>query len=753
VLDFGLAKALDPAASGVDVPGLTNSPTITSPAAMTQRGVILGTAAYMAPEQARGKAVDKRADIWAFGCVLFEMLTGHAVFVGKDAVETLERVIHAEPDWTSLPKSLHSRLREALERCLAKERTERYHDISDVRLDIQKVLNDPNGLFTQPAVPAERQARWGLILPWAAVAALLTAIVAAIAVWNLKPASPIGPRQVTRFFYELPKDHHFGSLTEGLMAVSPDGRTFVYSTREGLYSQSLDELEARLIPGSEANPLRPFFSPDGKWVGYWSEADNRLKKIALSGGAPVTLASSGPLGSFSWGADDRIVFGTGREGILRVSSRGGTPEQIVKPEENEDLIHPQLLPDGKSVLFTRSMPLPWTVMVLSLESGERKALFLGDTARELPTGHIIYALDNNLFAIPFNLKKLEVSGAPVLIVEDVLRDLGPQYAVSDSGTLLYMPRVTTGAMSARRALMWVDRTGKEDPLPAKPNAYTNPAISPDGGKIAVNIGSLVRGDIWIWDIARETLTRLTFNTGSTPLWTTNGDRIAYESVRQGFFSLYWKAIDGIGEEEQLCPAQLRRLFPCSWSGDANTMVTLETGDYTKWAIGLMSMEGNRARKPLLQNGAQPQVSPNGRWIAYTSRESGQNQIYVRPFPEIETGSRWQLSTGGGNSPRWSRDGRELFYRSRDEVMAITVRTDPGFSFDGPKTLFRGAYVAADAVTSTLDLDSWDVSPDGKRFLMIKELAAAGDSSGLGTPLRINIVLNWFEELVQRVPVK
>ena len=748
VLDFGLAKAL---AREEEEQNLSNSPTLG--ASVSHPGVILGTAAYMSPEQARGKPVDKRADIWGFGCVLFEMLTGCAAFSGKDVTEILSAVIRAEPDWNCLPPDMHGRVREVLERCLTKERKDRYHDISDVRIDLQKVLTDPGGVFMQPATRAEVRSTWRRILPWVAAAGLLGAIAAGIAVWKLKPAPPVEPRQVTRLFHELPQDQHFGRIAEVAIAVSPDGRRLVYRTNTGLYSRSMDELEAKLIPGSEANAVCPFFSPDGKWVGYWSEVDNRLKKIVLGGGAPVTLADVSLLGSPSWGEDNKIVFGTTRGDIMRVSADGGIPERIIRAAENEDLLSPQVLPDGKSVLFTRTMPLPFRVMVQSLESGERKDLFRGDSARYLPTGHIVYTLENNLYAIPFNLGKLEAAGGPFLLVQGVSRDLGPQYAVSDSGTLVYVPGTAVGGTAARRTLVWVDRNGREDPLAAAPNAYTSPRISPDGTRVALNIGSLDRGDIWIWDIARETMNRLTFETGDTPIWTPDGRRIAYESIREGLFSIYWKAADGVGEDEQLCTVQRRRLFPCAWSNDAKTLVTLETGDYTNWGIGMMSMESGRARKALLQNGAQPSISPNGRWMAYTSNESGQNQIYMRPFPEVLSGSRWQVSTNGGNSPRWSRDGQELFYRNRDEVVAVPVKTDPGFSLDAAKVLFRGSYVSADAVTSTLDLNSWDVSPDGKRFLMIKELASAGEASAAGPPRRINVVLNWFEELNQRVPMK
>jgi serine/threonine protein kinase len=748
VLDFGLAKAF---AGDQEEMILSDSPTIS--AAATQKGVILGTAAYMSPEQAKAKTVDKRADIWAFGAVLFEMLTGRAAFSGKDVSDILAAVIRAEPEWNNLPANLHGRLKEVLERCLEKEARDRYHDIADVRVDIRKVLADPSGVFVQPipAIKPRRKLQFGL--PWVAAIFILGLIIAGVAIWNLKPTEPL---QVSRSYYELPKDQQFGIHMSPFLAVSPDGKQFAYSASGGLYLRSMDELGARHISGTDDSSVAMFFSPDGKWIGYWSQNDSQLKKIAISGGAPVTIANADNPGRPVWYEDDTIVYSQQGSGIMRVSANGGTPETIIKAE-NDTLICPQILPDGKSVLFTSVSSQPYKIMVQSLKSGDRKELFEGDSAQYLPTGHIVYALENNLFAIPFDLDRLEAAGGPVPIVEGVFRQIAPQYALSESGTLVYVPG-TMGAAIPQRTLVWVDRQGKEEPLSAAPNPYFGPRISPDGKRLALTsyIGGNI--DIWIWDFVRETMTRLTFDEANDlfPLWTPDGQRIVFASNREPPISAYWKAADGTGKVERISSVTDRPNIPASWSSDGNTLVLMELASINNLDIGAMSMGNDKARMTLLQEKyleAQPRISPDGRWMAYISDESGQNEVYVRPFPEVESGGRWQVSTNGGDSPLWSPDGRELFYRNGDAVMVVSVKTEPTFSLETPTTLFSGTYVSSEVGATWNEFNPWDIHPDGKRFLMIKPLQATDEASTEGIPRKINIVLNWLEELKERVPVK
>ncbi len=535
------------------------------------------------------------------------------------------------------------------------------------------------------------------ILPWVASAVVLGAIITGVAVWNLKPTPPLKSPQVTRFYNELPKDQQFSNLYERAIAVSPDGRQFVYGTSAGLYLRSMDDLDAKLLPGTGGDRQQPFFSPDGKWVGYWSSTDNKLKKIAISGGAPVTLADGAITGSFNWHADDTIVYAQRGKGIMRVSANGGTPTEIVKVE-NETIIHPQILPDGKSILFTRISPAPAKVMVQSLQSGERKELFEGDTAKYLSTEHIVYAAGNNLLAVPFDLNTLKVAGGSVPLVEGVMRTGGaPQYAVSDSGTLVYVPG-TAGAAFAGHTLVWVSRDGKEEPLPAEPHDYSTARISPDGTKVALQFRTDGNMTIWIWDLVRETMTRLTFDVPAIfPVWAPNGKRVVFASSRDGALKVYWKTADGTGNDEPIAMDSVpgNQGIPAAWSSDGKTLVLI--GNYLTGAssadIGALSMEGDHKYRPLLKekyNEFQPQISPNGRWMEYASDESGQVQIYVRPFPEVD-GGRWQVSTSGGDSPLWSRDGRELFYHSGNAVMAVPVKTEPTFSRETPRTLFQGMY--------------------------------------------------------------
>ena len=451
ILDFGLAKALE-----VETPpdtSLSQSPTLT--AAATQAGVILGTAAYMSPEQARGEAIDKKADVWAFGCVLFEMLTRQATFGGKTVSDVLAGVLRIDPDWKSLPPNLHPRIRLLLERSLEKEAKDRYQGVGDARVDIQTALADPSGVLVQPTVDVA-QAQPRRILPWVLATFVLTAIVAIIATWILKPTE-LG--LVTHFNHRLPEGQVFTNPARSLVAVSPDGRKVVYVANQQLYLRNLDEMEARPIQGTDENPNSPFFSLGGEWVGYFSSSDRQLKKIATIGGASVTLCdvTAAPFGA-SWGSDDTIVYGQ-PEGIMRVSANGGASELVIPTEEGEQVHGPQMLPGGEWVLFTLTSAggaTRWDeaqIVVQSLESGERRVLWEGGSdARYVSTGHLIYALEDVLFALPFDLASLEVSGGPVPIVEGVRRANLPigntasaNYGFSDRGTLIYIPG--TGAMS------------------------------------------------------------------------------------------------------------------------------------------------------------------------------------------------------------------------------------------------------------------------------------------------------------------
>jgi serine/threonine protein kinase len=763
VLDFGLAKAF-----AGDQEVNPNSPTLSD--AATQQGVILGTAAYMSPEQAKGKTVDKRADIWAFGVVLFEMLTGRQLFTGETVSDTLAAVLKSEPEWKRLPPNLHPRIRLLLERCLEKDAKNRYGSINDARVDIQKVLADPSGVLVQPVTGVEPRSKLRTILPW--VAAVLGIIVVGAVLWNLKPIPPPEPRRVVRFNYELPEGQQFSQnpISQDFnLAVSPDGSQFVYGTTEGLFLRSVNALDARLLAGTDKDSTQPFFSPDDQWIGYISRSDQKLKKVAISGGAPVIICDTSPLVlGASWNSDNTVVYSDILKGIMRVSADGGTPESLIKGSaanmKGGVPIFPQMLPDGKTLLYTNTFdanPANFQIVIQSLKTGERKVLFKGGSAMYLPTGHLVYFLQNNniqnIVAIPFSLERLEVTGGSVPIIEGVRSSV-----ISRSGTLVYVsqPRIAAGSKSVTASgytLVWANREGKEEPLSAAPNVYGIFKISPDGTRVALTAGASGNEDIWIWDVVRETMTRLTFDEGddSAPLWTPDGKRIVYSSNREKTFGgIYWKAADGTGEVEKLGLVPDRAMSPFSWSKDGKTLVLWEmTLTPLQMDIGMLSMEGNRARMPLLHekySESYPKISPEGRWMAYQSDESGKYEVYVRPFPDVNKG-KWQVSTNGGDSPLWSPDGRELFYRSGDSFISVEVETEPAFRPAKPKVLFKGTYfsIAAAAFEFTL----WDISPDGKRFLMMRPPAPTGAAPTAAGPRKINIVLNWFEELKHRVPVK
>jgi serine/threonine protein kinase len=747
VLDFGLAKAF-----AANQEGMVSSDSPTLTLAETQKGVVLGTAAYMSPEQARGKAVDKRADIWAFGCVLYEMLTGQAAFQGEDVTEILAAVVRGGANLDLLPANIHPRVREVITRCLQKDLKKRYPDITDARYEMGQTLADPSGVLVHPSTTVKPRRKLRLGLPWVAAAIVLGSIITGVAVWKLKPISPPEPRQVMRFDYDLPEGQELSSLLLlPVLAVSANGKQFVYSTNNGLYLRSVDELTAKLISGTKGSS-QPFFSPDSKWIGYFS-ADRQLKKITTNGGSPITLCDViQPTGAW-WNADDTIVYCQLGGDIMRISASGGIPESIAKAKSGIPRL-PQILLDGRSVLYTVATGATASmIMVQSIKSGESKELFAGADARYLPTGHIVYRLPNsgNLFAIPFDLDKLELKGEPVPIVERILQYGGLlHYAVSNSGTLVYLQDTTDGT-TLKRTLVWVNRDGMEEPIAAPPNNYRLPKISPDGTRLALTVDG-ANTDIYIWDLVKKSLTRLTFDEGAdyVSIWTPDGKRIVY-ACRVG---VCWKPADGAGEAELLASVPDRTLLPWSFSSDGKTLVSVEVfGGAVGFDIGMMSMEGDHARKPLLQENyveVQPKISPDGRWIAYVSEGSGQSEVYVRSFPDVDKG-KWQVSTNGGHSPLWSPDGCELFYLSlENSAMAVAVETKPTFSHGTPKSLFRSIYAGVSAASGT----PWDIHPNGKKFLMIKSAAPTGATPTAASPQpKINIVVNWFEELKQRVPLK
>jgi len=638
----------------------------------------------------------------------------------------------------------HPRVREAISRCLQKDIKKRYADIADARFEIDQALADPGGVYLQPVTTTEHPKQVRTILLWAAAALGLGMIIGGGGIWKLKVSEP---RQVVRFEYELPEGQRprFTDLTDTALAISPDGKQLVYSTSRGLYLRSIDELSSKPIAGTEGPTEQPFFSPDGKWIGYFSVSDGKLKKIAGNGNTPVVLCEVSKPRGVSWNEDNTIVYGD-RGGIMRVSSNGGTPECVLK-SASASIRQPQVLPGGKSLLYQVTAGPNRMVMVLPPGSAEAVELFAGSGARYLPTGHIVYALGNNLLAVRFDPNKCKATGVPVPIVQGIFQVSSPQYAVSNSGTLVYIPGAS-GSVDAARTLVWVDRNGKEEPLPAQIDLYSAPRISPDGTRIAFAVGNDQDADIWILDLFRKIRTRLTFDKGADqhPLWSPDGKQIIFASNRDGRWALHRKAADGTGEDENLGSMSAPDIRSLSWADHGNSIVFEElSGGESVYDISALSVAGARGKKLLLQGKfveANPQISPDGKWMAYLSNETGDMEIYVRPFPDVNSG-KWQVSTNGGQEPRWSPDGRELFYRSGEAMMRAVVETTPTFNAGVPEALFRDTYHSSYGY-------NWDISPDGKRFLMLK-----GTNSASASPIlqRINIVVNWAEELKQRVPVK
>jgi len=755
VLDFGLAKALTPD----PVADLSNSPTLSF--AATQAGMILGTAGYMSPEQAKGRTVDKRTDVWAFGAVLFEMLTGTPAFAGDDISDTLANVLKMEPDWNRLPAEASPRVRLVLRACLQKDPKQRIGDVQSVRLALEGAFETAAPGVAQ-SVAVARPA-WRRALP-VAVTALATLLVAALAAWSLWPSAE--PQAVNRFGYDLPLDQVFPPSGSPVIALSPDGRRFVYRATGGLYLRSMGALEARLIPGTEDDASNPFFAPDGESVAYFQ--NGQLKRISLSGGAAVVVCAAEDAFGASWGTDSTILFGQAK-GIMRVSANGGTPELVIPAKEGEQADGLQLLPDGDSVLFTVTTasgpgPARWAaaqIVVQSLSTGERTVVLQGGSrARYVPTGHLIYALGDGLFAVAFDVGRLEVTGGPVSIVERVARggplvaSPGAQYAVSDAGTLVYAtpnPNFGSAAALPSTTLVWVDRNGREEPLAAPPRAYSYPRLSPDGTRVALDIRNQEQ-DIWIWDVRRRILTRVTFDpaTDVLPVWTPDGRRLVWASARAGPFNLYWQAADGTGTVERLTQSPSGERAN-GFTPDGQRLVFTEDAEGQQQRdLFLLPFEGDRRATRLVQtmfDERNGEISPDGRWLAYESNESGQFQIYVRPFPAVDEG-RWQMSADGGRQPLWARSGRELFYLAPDgTLMGVPVDAQGSASFAAgtPATLSAGAGYSTGIAAQYSR--SYDVSPDGKRFLRIK----LSGSVTSGTEPDLVVVTNWFEELRQRVP--
>jgi eukaryotic-like serine/threonine-protein kinase len=747
VLDFGLAKAFDSSSSIDGGRDVTHSPTLTFQA--TQVGVILGTAAYMSPEQAKGRVADKRSDVWAFGCVLYEMLTGTRAYQGEDVSDTLATVLKGQPDWNALRRAPPA-IQGLVRRCLEKDRRQRIGDIAVVRY----VLGDLHGAAVPETAAASTPAPTGWRTSAVVGALIATAVVASALGWSSR-RPPAVNRPLARFSVPLSADQPLvpAALGRHALALSPDGARLAFVANNQLFIRAMDQLEAAAVRGAGDSPFEPVFSPDGQWIAYYSTG--HLKRIPIAGGAPTTICEAQAPWGASW-TGDRILFGEGPGGILEVSANGGVPRVLVAADtKTAEFLHgPQLLPDGEHVLFTvgsaGSVIDRWAgaqIAVQSLKTGARKILMHGGAdGRYVPTGHIVYGREGILFANAVDLDRLELVGGPTAVVEGVGMAAGGltgalQFAVSSAGSLAYLP-AQAGALTS---INWRDRKGVDLPLAAPPHSYETPRVSPDGSRIVVH-ASDQDNDLWIWDTKNDTMTRLTFDKGadSSPVWTRDGKRIIYASNRDGVPALYWKAADGTGQPEPLLPKALDSngaLVPNGMTPDGKALIYSIGVPSDVMLLPLEADPGARQPRPLV---AQPQfnerggdVSPDGKWLVYYSDESGIFQVYVRPFPAVESG-RWQVSTDGGGLPTWNRNGRELFYVD-PHAHLVSVAVEPGasFAFGKPSTVL-------DLSDTVAVLRNYDFVPDGTRAAVVKQARSRSVTQFV-------VVENWFEELRQRVP--
>jgi eukaryotic-like serine/threonine-protein kinase len=742
LLDFGLAR-LHPA--NVWTIGVAGAPTIS--AAGTHEGTVVGTPAYMSPEQARGADIDERTDTWAFGCLLYLLLTGREPFRGASASDIIAAILGQEPDWSALPMNTPAPLHRLVRRCLVKDRHHRLRDLGEALADLDEAETwRVSGAHNATNAVRRRFVSGGRV---ALATVGVVAILGTVALWSPLTPSP----SAIRFSIAAPTGLQ---ITPAVPAVSPDGQTLVFSAcsrcdTEDLdnwvpYRRSLDQFQAVAIPEAKG-AFSFFFSPDGRSIGFCTR--DGLKKISSGGGPPVTLYEGIVIGA-DWGPDDTIVFASGA-GLMRVSAAGGTPQPLTSPRPGTVHVWPSILPGAEGVLFTEwdgpAATGAGQIAVVSFDRRTERRLLKGSGARISPSGHLIFTRDRSLWAAPFDGRSLKVTGEAVPVSEaPALQSQfgGAVFTVGRNGTLAFLTRAKP--KPAVRTLTWVRRGKREQPLNVPPASYGWPRVSPDGAHIALDIvGPDSTSDIWIYDIARATLSKLTDGRAIHlgPVWTRNSQEVVFTTGPP--FSFLSKPVAGAAPARHIVTTNVPgALAAGSWSRDGallfSYLSTPRMGDNPAYDIGLVP-SGHDTWKPLLASDAaevDPVISPAGNWIAYSSNRTGQFEVYLERFPEL--GSRQMVSTSGGLEPLWSPNGKEIFYRSLDGRRLLALPFDPRSGVHGrPITLFEGAYAS---YLGGLRYRSYDVTPDGEGFVMVKDLPASRES----VTAQIDVVLNWSEGL-------
>jgi Tol biopolymer transport system component len=749
VLDFGLAKPSGPA-SGIS--DLSVSPTITSPA-MTQMGIVMGTAAYMSPEQAKGKVVDARADVWAFGCVLYEMLTGRRVFAGDDVTDTLAFIITREPDWSVLPAETPPAVRRLLRRCLEKDSSRRLAHLADARLEIDEALAPPAHADALPAAAMAERRDGGLA--WSIAAAFAIAFAAALvpAVRYLRSTAPSPP--VLHFEVPVQPMRNPYDLT-----ISPDGKRLAYAGGEGgqrsIWIRELGSLESKKLPGTEmANGAAfPLWSPDSRSIVF--AVGTTLKKIDSAGGAAQTMANlGGQFGGGAWNREGLLLVASNGHGLRALPPGGGDLKEVTTRDTKLDETYhdcPSFLPDGRHFIYVAwsGKPENRAVYAGSLDSADRKRLMSAESnAAYVAPGYILFLRGRTLMARPFDANRLEFTGEPSAIVDDVAADQSGEvagFSVSPSGVIVYR-KIAAGA--GTQQLMWVDRSGKSTKITDTTFQSPGVRLSPDGHRVLMTEG--IPPDIWIYDLTRDLRVRLTTNPAvdHSPVWSPDGSRILFDSHRvsnspgdsSSEATIFEMPASGATPETILLPSAPQfAQSPKDWSRDGRYVVftKLNTGATDSgWNLWVLPLFGDRKPFPYRvtkSNENEASLSPNGRWLAFTTNESGRNEVVVQPFPD-PTGGRWQISSEGGGHARWRQDGRELYYLDlKGRIIAASVTTDSTFEVRQSTPLFQSP-VRPFPVVQSGSLAPYDVTADGTRFLISAPIAPINSEP-------IGVIVNW-----------